>query len=156
MAFAAGQKLTAAALNAAVGATWTVYSPTWSAATTAPVIGNGSIYGGYVKIGKTITCRIAIKPGTTTTYGSGTWTFSLPEAAANVAGTGVDPLWTGVVYAFDAGTANRIGVATTRSGGTNCTITNEGSSDTWRSTIPQTWANGDYLGFELVYEAATF
>lgn len=157
MAFAAGQKLTATALNAAVGATWTTYTPTWTAPTTNPAIGNGVLTGGWTKHGKTITVRVSMKPGSTTTYGSGEWRFALPETAATVSGIATtDTAWTGAVYGLDNGTANRSGISRILSGGTYITITHEGGGDTWRSTIPQTWANGDYLVLEISYEASTF
>lgn len=68
---------------------WTSYSPTWTAATTNPVIGNGTLSGAYAVIGKTCHFRILMNSGTTTTYGSGVYTFTLPvtaSAASGVAG----------------------------------------------------------------------
>lgn len=156
MAFAAGQRLTASALNAAVGATWTTYTPTWTGATSNPAIGNGVLTGAWTKIGKSITVRISMLPGSTTTFGSGAWFFALPETSATVAPLGVNSPWVGPVYALDSGTANRIGIASIDSGATTVTVTDDGGGDTWRSTMPHTWANGDYLVIEITYEAATF
>lgn len=156
MAFTAGQKLTAAALNAAVGATWTTYTPTWTAPTTNPAIGNGILTGAWTKNGKTITVRVSMKPGSTTTYGSGEWRFALPETAAVVSGITIDSAWVGSAYGFDSGVANRSGTSRISPGGTYVTVTSDGGADTWRSTIPQTWANGDYMVLEIEYEAATF
>lgn len=156
MAFAAGQRLTAAALNAAVGATWTTYTPTWTAQTSNPSVGNGRLIGSWCKVGKSITVRATLVFGSTTTAGSGGWLFALPETAATVSGAGTDPVWTGIVYGFDLLVANRVGSGAVRSGGTTLAITSEGTGDTWRAGVPQTWGNGDLLAFEITYEAATF
>lgn len=57
---------------------WTAYTPTWTASTTNPAIGNGAVGGRYQAIGKTIFCNIHLASGTTTTWGSGAYSFSLP------------------------------------------------------------------------------
>ena len=80
----------AAAINTAVsgvnafGAT-TSYTPSWTAATTNPVIGNGSIIGLYSQINKMVYFKVVITFGTTTTFGTGAYSLTLPVAAA---GTG--------------------------------------------------------------------
>ena len=55
---------------------WTAYTPTWTAATTNPSIGNGTLAGRYTQIGKTCVLVIGLTAGSTTTYGSGNWSFS--------------------------------------------------------------------------------
>lgn len=58
---------------------WTAYTPVWTAATTNPVIGNGSFTGSaYQRVGKTIDFVIVITAGSTTTFGTGQWNISLP------------------------------------------------------------------------------
>jgi len=56
------------------------YTPTWTGATTNPVIGNGTIAGRYQVVGKQCHFRITITMGSTTTYGSGAYSVSLPIA----------------------------------------------------------------------------
>lgn len=64
---------------------WTSYNPSWTAITTNPAIGNGSIVGAYMEVGgKTIVGRITINIGSTTTAGSGSYRFSLPFPAHSV------------------------------------------------------------------------
>lgn len=63
---------------------WTSYTPAWTAST-APDVGNGTLTGRYLKIGRTVTASIILTCGSTTTYGSGAWNFSLPVAAASAA-----------------------------------------------------------------------
>jgi hypothetical protein len=60
---------------------WTTYTPSWTASTTNPVIGNGTITGRYKAIGKTVFVSVKINMGTTTTYGTGQWRVSLPVDA---------------------------------------------------------------------------
>ena len=56
----------------------TTYTPTWTAQTTNPSLGNGSINGRYYRIGNVVTVFINLTMGSTTTYGSGEWWFSMP------------------------------------------------------------------------------
>lgn len=72
-------------LGAGVGgssSTWAAYTPTWTAATTNPAIGNGTLAGRYVRDGDTVHFWINLTFGTTTTVGSGVWRFGLPVAAS--------------------------------------------------------------------------
>lgn len=62
---------------------WTSYTPAWTAATTAPDIGNGTLVGYYLKIGRTVHVAVILTCGSTTTYGSGAWSFSLPATASS-------------------------------------------------------------------------
>lgn len=61
-----------------LGDAWTAFTPAWTANTTNPVIGNGTITGAYRAVGKHISFRINILAGTTTTWGSGAYRFSYP------------------------------------------------------------------------------
>ncbi|MEU0831304.1 hypothetical protein [Streptomyces sp. NPDC005969] len=67
--------------NSMFGA-WTTYTPTWTAATTNPSIGNGTLTGRYMKVGRTVTVSLLLIPGSTTTLGSGVYLFGLPFPAA--------------------------------------------------------------------------
>jgi hypothetical protein len=60
---------------------WTSYTPTWTGATTNPVINNGTLAGYYSQIGKTVFCSIEVLAGSTTTYGSGAYSWALPVTA---------------------------------------------------------------------------
>lgn len=66
--------------------TWISYTPTWGIVSgTAPTIGNGSIIGGYRRIGNQVDFWIALTYGSTSTYGSGTqpYTLSLPVSLSS-------------------------------------------------------------------------
>ncbi|AGP56193.1 hypothetical protein [Streptomyces rapamycinicus] len=64
-------------------AAWTSYTPTWTAATTNPSLGNGTLIGRYLKVGRTCTAHINLVTGSTTTYGSGNYAWALPFTSAN-------------------------------------------------------------------------
>lgn len=70
------------------GATsWTSYTPTWTATTTSPAIGNGVLAGSYMKIGTMCHVNVQLTIGSTTNRGSGTYRFALPfQAASSVPG----------------------------------------------------------------------
>lgn len=87
----AGEPLTAGQLNEQVrdnlnvlapfAAPWGTFTPEWTAGTTNPSIGNGSIVGRYMQIGTTIFFSTMLTIGSTTNLGSGTYSFGLPLPA---------------------------------------------------------------------------
>lgn len=159
MAFVAGQDLTAAQLNAAVGGTWTTYTPTWTGATTNPSYGNASISAAWTKIGKTVHVRMYLIMGSTTTYGSGGWAWSLPagEAAASVPGFTGKPIWSAIAAGNDFGTAVITGLLKVDSGGSTFYIGAIGNNgNPWSAAFPHTWATSDEIFASFYYEAATF
>jgi hypothetical protein len=88
-----GEVVSAATLNTEIrdqfntmfGA-WTPYTPVWTATTTNPALGNGTLTGQYMKIGRTCIVQIVLTIGSTSTFGTGNWRISLPFTAATVAG----------------------------------------------------------------------
>ncbi|MFS8200470.1 hypothetical protein ACLVWQ_17510 (plasmid) [Streptomyces sp. CWNU-52B] len=64
---------------------WTAYTPTWTTVTTPPSLGNGTLVGQYMKIGRTCHVVIMLTIGSTTTAGTGGWRFALPATAATIA-----------------------------------------------------------------------
>lgn len=63
---------------------WTSYVPAWTATTTNPAIGNGSISGYYcIDQTKCVTGVVTITMGSTTAYGSGAYHVSLPVAMSS-------------------------------------------------------------------------
>lgn len=58
--------------------TWTAYVPVWTASATNPTIGNGTMNGRYLQIGKVCFIQIELAPGSTTSGGQGVHSFSLP------------------------------------------------------------------------------
>ena len=88
--------LTAAELNTAGGA-WTTYTPTYTGFT----LGNGTVnYAKYEQVGRTVTVRLKITFGSTTSVTATQPTFSLPATGAITSG---DISGIGIVYDSSAG-----------------------------------------------------
>jgi len=81
--FTSGQRLLAADLNSATqqGA-WTSYTPAWTSSGTAPALVNGTIVGYYAKVGRLVVAKIEMNSGSSTTFGTGYYSWSLPFTAA--------------------------------------------------------------------------
>lgn len=86
---------TAAIQSAAITATkigtdasfaWTTYTPSWTSTGTAPVIGNGTLTGAFCQIGKTVFWRLKFIAGSTSTFGTGQWRFSIPVTSTTAIG----------------------------------------------------------------------
>lgn len=57
---------------------WRTYAPSWTAATTNPTIGNGTITGRYVQFGKLVSFEVEIVGGSTTAWGTGSYSITAP------------------------------------------------------------------------------
>jgi hypothetical protein len=69
--------------GAAIGE-WIPYTPTWKIYSSSNgVIGNGTLYGRYCLVGKICFFIIKLTIGSTTTFGSSYWAFSLPVSASS-------------------------------------------------------------------------
>lgn len=69
----------------ALGA-WNTYTPAWTADTTAPAIGNGTLTGKYAVVGKVCHFTALVTFGSTTTFGSGSYYLGLPLQAGSLGG----------------------------------------------------------------------
>lgn len=140
-----------AAIDTALDMEWTAYTPLWTAASTDPVLGNGTKASEYQKTGKRVTYAGRITMGSTTTFGTGVWYVSLPVAAATSS-----PFlrFIGAAYFYDNSTiSNRFGGA--------CGLDTvgriefyPGSGAQTTGTGPFTWATSDELQWCITYEAA--
>ncbi|MFF9285387.1 hypothetical protein [Streptomyces griseosporeus] len=132
---------------------WSSYTPTWTASTN-PAIGNGTIVGRYMKIGRTVIGHINITAGSTTTFGSGAYNFSLPVAAANAGASLVGTCqiltstnrWQGQIIISPN--------AASFAAFSNLTSTNT-RIDFVSGTVPDTLASGSQLRLTFIYEAAS-
>jgi hypothetical protein len=132
---------------------WVDYTPTWTSSGSSPSLGNGTLVGKYSKIGRQVTIHINLIPGSTTTYGSGNYSWALPFTAAN----------TGCSYILNAhllGTDRWMGqmvispAAVTTSAFFNLSTTNS-RIDFMTPTRPETFANGSQLRITGTYESAS-
>jgi hypothetical protein len=128
------------------GGTWAAYTPAWTSSGTAPAIGNGTISGRFSQLGKTVFYKISVVAGSTTTFGTGTYFFSLPVTAAASAFT------FGFARAIDTGVLQYPGFAVLQS--TTLLLPITGAGATWSNTVPFTFANTDQMVFDGTYEAA--
>jgi hypothetical protein len=128
---------------------WTVYTPTWTAATTNPVLGNGSLVGRYKQIGEVVHFTMQLAIGSTTTLGTSYWRFTLPVTAQNT-----NYLFTAFIN--DNGTTfyQAMAVGETTSGFTLVVNTLNANSVVVSSTSPLAWTSGDTLTVSGTYEAA--
>lgn len=126
--------------------TWTTYTSTWGSTGTQPVLNNGTLVAKYISNTKLVILQLALTIGSTSTMGSGAWSFSLPftsnshtSLSAIAKDTSATKYWAGsgwtntgsnslVLVILDANTAG-IDVAN-----------------------PFTWATGDFLYITGIYE----
>ena len=119
------------------------YTCTWTASTANPSLGNGTITAFYTRTGSTTLVTVELLVGSTTTFGTGDWRFSLP--------TSVFGAYLGAAVATDSGVTQYIGSVVAPAGVSYCVIsTNSGNAT---STIPFAWATGDVLRFTIQYES---
>lgn len=133
---------------------WTAFTPVWVGASTNPVIGNGTLSGRYSQIGKHVTAQWYLRPGSTTTFGSGAYSFTLPVASsASQQGSAV-----GQLYAVNNGNYFTCGALLLGQGGTSVTPWLPASTATTAlaqlsPTVPWTIKSTDTFNFTLKYES---
>jgi hypothetical protein len=124
----------------------TSYVCSWTGASSNPAIGDGTLVSTYSRYGNQVQVDVALTIGSTTTLGSGVWSFSLPIAVA--AGSGH------VVGAARIGQTN-YGAATVLGtvGTSTVLVYAEGASTAVSGTVPAAWSTGHTLIFSLSYTA---
>ena len=130
------------------GGIWTSYTPTWTAFTGTPNLGNGTITGKYAKVGKVVTVNGTLTFGSTTSAsGTSVWYISLPFAAA---GSGM-----GVWVAFESGVKYYTGAVKVQTGSSVIGSFFQDAGQGYLSeTIPHTWGENDMLDVMVTYEVA--
>ncbi|MFF9199954.1 hypothetical protein ACF09L_32585 [Streptomyces sp. NPDC014779] len=151
-----GSRITAARL-AQISGIWTPYAVAWTATTTNPAIGNGILEGKYALVGGLCVVRVNVAMGSSTTYGSGQYQFSLPFPAAALGHP--DFHWVGTSTALDRAAAWYPGQCRVASGASvvmpiSSTTATGGTTTEWNSGRPFTWGNTDILNLEVAYEPA--
>lgn len=125
---------------------WTTYTPDWTAVTTNPDIGNGTLTGAFRLDGKTLHLRIELTMGSTTTFGSGNWRFGLPGSDVAQGHQALSAV------AFDA-TNFYIGVGDILDGNSFFNVRQD-VGVTWNATVPFTWGDGDTIAITGTIEVA--
>lgn len=114
------------------------YTPTLTAAGTAPVLGNGTLTGTYHRAGSAIFYRIELTLGSTTTLGTSELRFGLP--IARVSGGTIE---VGGVIGDDSGT--RYTAIAQIPGAVGYLRMMRDTSGLFTATSPVTWATGDTI-----------
>lgn len=129
---------------------WTDYSPTfaWNAPT-PPSLGNGTLIAEYVQVGHLAIARWMITAGTTTSFGSGAYSFGLPVTSAEPTGA-----YMGGATLFDssAGVARNIHGLFQNSNMSVGQALESGARVS--ATTPVTLAVGDQLGGLVLFETS--
>jgi hypothetical protein len=133
---------------------WTSYTPTWGSTGTAPAIGNGTLVGGYTQIQKTVFFRVGCTFGTSTTFGTGNFTLTLPVTPSSGS-----PYWAWSGMGLQGGTVYTL-MGLANGGSSTATLyyqsATTGASTRVGATAPVTWtavANNGFW-FSGTYEAA--
>lgn len=126
---------------------WTAYTPTWTADTTNPTLGDGALTGRYKQIGdKTYAIRIDLASGSTTNFGVNGWMFSLPP------GLTAKYRSVGSAWANDIGVSFRAGVCFVGANGSVLRMASDGGV-AWSESVPITWTGGDVVTAQIIIEA---
>lgn len=136
-----------AALAPALAA-WTSYTPAWTGSGT-PTVNNGTLTGSYRQVGKSVEYRITLVIGSTTTVGSGTWSFSVP---ATMTAATEDAIGSGL--AFDTSANARTVLLARASTSTTITLLSVAAGANVTNAAPYTWATGDRVSVTGFYQAA--
>ncbi|MBT2467865.1 hypothetical protein J7E97_08250 [Streptomyces sp. ISL-66] len=134
-------------VNILPGGVWTAYTPTWTATTTSPSPGAGSITGKYIEYGQEVHAMIQVVLGAGFSMGSGIWRWSLPTA---MTGT-----WVGGTLSLSRPVGQDLS-GVLMSGATSTTVQAiaPGGAGNWVNTTIPTPANGDTLTLYAAYHKA--
>ncbi len=125
------------------------YTPTWGNSGTANTLGNGTVTGSYIVRGRQVFIRVSFTFGSTSSAGSGTYTFTTPftaNASSGVLGAG---------YLFDSSAALLYGAVCALVSTTTFNVINTDASTAGASgTVPFAWATSDLMNMEGRMEVA--
>ena len=123
------------------------YTPVWTGSGSNPAIGNGQLFGSYTRRGEDCRVRVTLSVGTTTTFGTGHYLFTLPYTPADVV--------TGTCVFFDASASLPYNltawVSTAETNAVRLAVSGVGYAT---ATSPFTLASGDVIYFDLDYRIA--
>lgn len=124
------------------------FAPTWTASTTNPVLGNGTLTGFYTRDKWRVTINYVLTTGTTTTYGTGNWQFSIPfTSSANTTAVGTCMASVGATNFY-------VMAAELNASGTNILGFVSGTAVPVSATSPATWIATNTDNIQLTYMTA--
>lgn len=119
------------------------YAPTWTGSISNPAIGNGTLSGEYFVANGICYLTVQMVAGSTTTFGSGPWSFALPITCRSTLPQ------QGSALALDSGTLYYTGISV--AAGTTAQVTFDATGSQTQSNIPFTWTTNDVLRFSVSY-----
>jgi hypothetical protein len=122
---------------------WKTFTSSWTTNGSAPAISNGTITAYYQTWGPLCFVSLKMVIGSSTTFGTGGWRFSLPIAALNLVNE------CGSAFFEDTGTQFYSGSCMVYAGEQVVHPSSNGGAMT--STNPFSWATGDILSLSLAY-----
>ncbi|MGA4942135.1 hypothetical protein [Streptomyces cinereoruber] len=133
---------------------WTSYTPSWTASGSAPAIGNGVLKGRYKRLGKRVEVVIFQKMGVTTTFGTGTYSWSLPAGLPASADSDPDFVFVGSARGHAAQWYH--GAAAVPQSGTTVRVYSHSATSEWSTSQPVAWAaaSSNYLTIQVTYETS--
>lgn len=140
-----GQKISFAA-NPQGWPGWFNYSPTWTASSSNPVLGSGTLLGRYFPSGKKITMFIDLTLAADTTTGTGLWRFSTPCIAVTL------KYYQGTGLTYDASPSTQQQCIAQLQSATYVSCFPYNSINGITATSPWTWAANDVLRFQIDFE----
>jgi hypothetical protein len=132
---------------------YAAYTPTWTSSGTAPAIGNAVVNGQFLKIGKLVHAYGRITFGSTSTFGTGNYSFALPVTAL-AAATGNTPAGTALMVHSTVEGMATTSLTTATTFQVQLGTTYLGTAVVVGQVVPWNWANGDILSWNITYEAA--
>ncbi|MFD5370828.1 hypothetical protein [Streptomyces sp. NPDC127103] len=134
-------------------AAWTTYTPSWTSTGTAPALSNGSILGRHKQIGKQCTVTWEQVMGTTTTFGTGAWGWSMPFTAASPSGSSSSFGYIGHARGHSA-TNWYTGVIFVAKGSAIARVYSHAAATDWSTSQPHSWvgASTNFLNASVTYE----
>lgn len=138
------------------------YTPVWGSTGTAPAIGNGTLVGKYITIGKLTHAWISQVNGSSTTYGTGTYSWTLPTVAHNANNVPeMQASWIGAPTAGSVfGGVTDVDTAFGASLGrcwiqvTGAALNTYGGVNLLNNVIPAAWVSGGSLRATFIYETS--
>lgn len=127
----------------------TTFTPSWTSSGTQPSLGNGTIIGEERIIGDLVYLSINLTMGSTTTYGTGTYSFGLNTPAATMA-----TIVAGGARCNAGGTTFYSGITSIGSNSTTVIVAGPSTANVWGQTIPGTWASGNFMILTVIYPRA--
>tara|TARA_R110002049_G_scaffold303044_1_gene497004 strand:+ start:711 stop:2672 length:1962 start_codon:yes stop_codon:yes gene_type:complete len=124
------------------------FAPVWTAETTAPSLGDGTLTGNYTRSGKFTRVDMQLTLGSTTTTGSGDWTFQMISQAKPASN---DSIGSALGLISTSGFNNGVCLISQGTSNLRFVLGSQPAPGYARNNRPAVWGNGDYLKASITY-----